>query len=180
MRAAPMIYLGHSIDNDSYVSMTADSRFLTPPQNSNLANNQIGMLYTQRASESAMHDYSTLTAKTVGEEMTTPTKEEIDLKLALAEARTETRFVELSAKMERMIDAVDRSNADHLRTANEAKEEWRAVNQNVTKEGKSTRNVIIGTIIAALAALLVTQATLIAAFQTGITLHDSHSPSPKP
>ena len=153
----------------------------------NRASTQTGLSYAQYSSGAMKDDYSHLIVKTVGEEMTTPTREEIDsklgavdLKLAAVEARTETRFVELSGKIDRIIDAVDRSNSDHLRMANETKDELRAVNQNITKEGKSTRNVIIGAVIAALAALLATQATLIIAFQTGISLHDSHSTPPKP
>ena len=178
-----MTYLGRAAQNnvktEDYVSATAAANFLPVPQNSNRANTQIGVLYTQSMAGHIKDDYSTFDVKTVGEEMTTPS-EEIDLKLAVVEARTETRFVELSGKIDRMIDAVDRSNSDHLRTANEAKDELRTVNQNITKEGKATRNVIIGAIIAALAALLATQATLIVAFQTGISLHDSHSTPPKP
>jgi hypothetical protein len=91
--------------------------------------------------------------------------------------------VELSGKIDRVIDAVDRLNSDHLRTASEAKDEWRAVNQNITKDGRDTRHVIIGAIItsvlAALAAIWVTQSNLETAFQTGISLHDSHFPPPQ-
>jgi hypothetical protein len=129
-------------------------------------------------------DYSLLKIKSGGNEMTTPTREEIDAKLAAAEARNETRFVELSGKMERIIEAVNRSNSDYLRTAGETKDDLRAVNQRIAAESKDTRHVIIGTIIAsvlaALAAIWVTQANLIAAFQDGITLHDTHSTPPKP
>ena len=50
----------------------------------------------------------------------------------------QTDFVELSGKMERIIDAADGCNDDRLRSANEAKDEWRSVNQNILKEGKAT------------------------------------------
>jgi hypothetical protein len=148
--------------------------------NSNRANTQTSVSFSLLSPVSMRDDYSSVNVNTGGDDMTTPTREEMDAKLAAVEARTETRFVELSGKMERIIDAVNRSNDDHLRTASEAKDELRVVNQNITKEGKATRNVIIGAIIAALAALLATQVTLIAAFQTGITLHDNHSSPPKP
>src|SRR5712692_4343006 len=41
-----------------------------------------------------------------GEVMPDPTREEFDAKLATVEARTETRFVELSGKIDRLSDSV--------------------------------------------------------------------------
>jgi len=38
--------------------------------------------------------------------MSDPTREEIDAKLAAAEARTETRFTELNGKMDRLADSI--------------------------------------------------------------------------
>jgi hypothetical protein len=103
--ARPMTQVGHAVQYETYVSTPAGV-ILPEPQNSNRANTQIGILYTQNAPRYIKDDYSALEVKTtaVGEEMTTPTNSEIDLKLALAEARTETRFVELSGNMKRMID----------------------------------------------------------------------------
>jgi hypothetical protein len=183
-----MTYLEYGARSDvkteDYVSATAAASFLPFPQNSNRANTQIGVLYRQYQSGYTNDDYSTLNVETVGEKMTTPTREEIDAKLAAAEARTETRFVELSGKMERIIDAVDRSNAESLRRATETKDELRTVNQNLTKEGQDTRRVIIGGIIAsvltAVPLIWATQANLLAAFQSGISLHEGHITPPKP
>jgi hypothetical protein len=155
--------------------------------NTGLSSANIGL-----SSWSGMKDsHSNPKVKTVGDEMTTPTREEIDAKLAAVdlkleavEARTETRFVQLSEKMERILDAVDRSNSDHLRTAGETKDQLNAVNQSIAAQGRDTRNVIIGAIVAgilaALAAIWTTQSILIASFQTGIPLHDIHSQPPPP
>jgi hypothetical protein len=58
-------------------------------------------------------EYSNLETKPIGDDMTTPLKrEEIDAKLAATEARGETSFVELSGKMDRIIDAVGRSSTE--------------------------------------------------------------------
>jgi hypothetical protein len=96
------------------------------------------------------------------------TREELDAKLAAAEARTQTRFVELSAKSDRVADSIDRIGADFVRVAKEIKE-----------DNKSTRNTIViaivGGIIAGLAALWVTQSNMLSSFQLGIALHEAKS-----
>jgi hypothetical protein len=100
------------------------------------------------------------------------TREEIDAKLALAEARAETRFVELSAKSDRIADAINRIASDNAKN-----------NAEIRADNKFTRTTIlaavIGSVIAGLAALWVTQSNMLASFQLGISLHETGSPSSK-
>ena len=118
-----------------------------------------------------------------GANMADQTREEVDAKLAAAEARSETRFVELSGKIDRVIDAVGRANADYVQVAGDLRAEM----QLVKADNKFTRTTIIATIVASilagLAALWVTQSNILASFQAGISLHESssaHSPTLKP
>lgn len=118
-----------------------------------------------------------------GENMTDPTREEIDAKLAVIEARTETRFVELSGKIDRVIDTINRSNIDFVKINGDARadmKELRVEMQDVKRDNKSTRTTIIATIIAAviagLGALWVTQSNLLASFQAGLAIHESAIP----
>jgi hypothetical protein len=102
------------------------------------------------------------TQKTDGAAMADMTREEIDAKLATVEARTETRFVELSGKLDRVVDSISslRGEVGAVRTDN-----------------KFTRLTIIvavvGSVIAGLAALWVTQSNMLASFSAGIALHDT-------
>jgi hypothetical protein len=107
-----------------------------------------------------------------GAKMADPTREEIDAKLASVEARTETRFVELSGKIDRVIDAIGRSNTDFIAVTGDLRTEMREVKT----DNKNTRTTIIVTIIvailAAIGALWVTQSNMLASFQAGVTLHE--------
>lgn len=97
-----------------------------------------------------------------GISMSEPTREEIDAKLAAVEARTETRFTELSGKIDRVADAVTRLTSDVTKELHEVK-----------ADNKRTRETIVVTailgVVAAIAALWVTQANLLAAFTAGLT-----------
>jgi hypothetical protein len=131
-------------------------------------------------------NYSSLTIQTPGETMTTPTREEIDAKLATAEARAETRFVELSGKIDRIIDAVGRSSIELQSVNKRIADELQSVNKRIADEFKSTRYTIVGAIIAGilawLGALWVTQGNLLASFQAGLTVHETapRAPPTKP
>lgn len=102
-----------------------------------------------------------------------PTEQElVDAKLSAAEARTETRIVELSGKMDRLTDLLTTSTVQLTQEVREVK-----------ADNKNTRWTIgitvVVTIIAALAALWTTQNNLIAAFSTGLGIHESQkTPTP--
>lgn len=88
-----------------------------------------------------------------------------DAKLATVEVRSEARFNELSSKIDRVVD------------------EMREFLSAVRGELLYTRIIIIVTVIAAvlsgLGALYVTQANLLAAFQTGLTAQQMHGEGKK-
>jgi hypothetical protein len=101
--------------------------------------------------------------------MSDHTQDLVDAKLATVEARAETRFVELSAKIDRVADAVDRLNDSSKKSA-----------EDIKSDNGFTRVTIIGaviaTVIAGLAALWVTQSNMLASFQLGISLSESQRP----
>jgi hypothetical protein len=87
--------------------------------------------------------------------MTAISREEADARLATVEERGNTRFAELNGNIIRLSDAVGRLTADvgGLRADN-----------------AFTRWTLVLAVLAGLAALWVTQANLLAAFQTALTL----------
>lgn len=101
--------------------------------------------------------------------MAEPTRDEINAKLETVEARTQTLFVELGGKIDRLTDRIDHD-------LGALKYEIREVRQ----DNKSTRRTIIitvvGAVIAALAAAWAAQSNLISAFSVGISVSD-HRPS---
>jgi cell division protein FtsL len=138
--------------------------------------------------------------------MSDPTREEIDAKLAAAEARTETRFTELSGKMDRMADSiavlgstirielesVKSEIADVKSEIADVKADIANVKADVANvksdvvdlrsDNKYTRWTIVVTVVAsalaAIAALWVTQANLLAAFSAGIAVRTETRESP--
>jgi hypothetical protein len=123
--------------------------------------------------------------------MSDPRREEIDAKLATVEARTETRFTELSGKIDRLADSIAvlgstirielegvKSEIANVKSdiAN-VKSDVANVKSNVVdlrSDNKYTRWTIVVTVVAsalaAIAALWVTQANLLAAFSAGIAV----------
>jgi hypothetical protein len=117
-----------------------------------------------------------------------PGREEIDAKLAAAEARTETRFVQLNVNMNRISDSilhlsmilpdklatVETKLADRLASVEKElgtlQENVKAGTAEVKGDNKFTRWTIVAIVVAALAALWVMQTNLNAAFQSGISL----------
>lgn len=101
---------------------------------------------------------------TNGADMAELTREELDAKLATVEARTETRFVELSGKIDRVADAVTTLST-----------KLQVEMDGVKEDNKTTRWTIVTTIVvavlAAIGALWVTQANLLAAFTAGLGAH---------
>jgi hypothetical protein len=95
-----------------------------------------------------------------------PTDQElVDAKLATVEARSETRFVELNGKLDRIVDSIG-GLAKEIGTV---KADNRFTRLTITV-------AIVGSVIAGIAALWVTQANLLAAFQTGLSLHGEQTP----
>ncbi len=99
------------------------------------------------------------------EVMAEPTREEIDAKLATIEARTETRFTELSGKIDRVANSINSLTG--------------AV-AGVRRDNNFTRWTIAGLVIAGVAAICLTQSNMLASFMAGITLHDAQTTSVHP
>lgn len=108
-----------------------------------------------------------------GDTMADQTREEIDAKLSTIEARTETRFVELSGKIDRVVDSINALTSAVTTVRIEVKE-----------DGKFTRwtvgVTIIASVIAFAAALWVTQGNLLSAFQAGLLLKSEQVVAPSP
>jgi hypothetical protein len=106
-----------------------------------------------------------------GAPMADPTREEIDAKLAAVEARTETRFVELSSKIDRVADAVGNLTTSVDKALRDVKRDL----DDVRADNKTTRwtigTTIVIALLAAIGALWVTQANLLAAFTAGLAAH---------
>lgn len=103
-----------------------------------------------------------------------PTDQELmDEKLKTIEARTETRLVELSGKMDRVIDSIANLNTHVSDELGFVKTELSAVKS----DNKWTRWTIIIAVITSLiggiAALWVTQSNLLASFSAGIAVHEA-------
>ena len=113
--------------------------------------------------------------------MTGVTREEIDAKFEAAEARSETRFVELNNKIDRIADSISSLNSVITREVTNIRSDLSSLRGEVKEDYKFTRWTIIGAIVASLlaaaGALWVTQGNLLAAFQAGIALH-SEQPTP--
>jgi hypothetical protein len=110
-----------------------------------------------------------------GAAMTDPTREEFDAKLATVEAHTETRFVELGGKIDRVGDSITVLNSTMTSELGSVKSEL------VTgkADNKYTRWTIVLAVLAAIGALWVTQSNLLSAFQTGLLLKSEQvAPSP--
>ena len=120
--------------------------------------------------------YSAITG--VGIPMAEPNREEFLARLETVEARAETRFVELSAKIDRVADLVATGNSALVVARSEFKNEL----DSVRADSKFTRWTIIiaivTSILAGLAALWVTQSNLLAAFQINLALHQT-APTPE-
>jgi hypothetical protein len=102
----------------------------------------------------------------VGAAMTDPTREEFDAKLATVEARTETRFVELGGKIDRVGDSITVLSSTMTSDLGGVKNEL----MTGKADNKYTRWTIVLAVLAAIGALWVTQSNLLSAFQTGLLL----------
>jgi hypothetical protein len=111
----------------------------------------------------------------VGAAMTDPTREEFDAKLATVEARTETRFVELGGKIDRVGDSITVLSSTMTSDLGGVKNEL----MTGKADNKYTRWTIVLAVLAAIGALWVTQSNLLSAFQTGLLLKSEQvAPSP--
>ena len=102
--------------------------------------------------------------------MTAPTREEFDAKLTNVELRTENRYNELSSKIDRVVDFITSLNSSVTSELGGVKSELVIVKA----DNKYTRWTIILAVLAAIAALWVTQSNLLSAFQTGLLLKSEH------
>lgn len=102
----------------------------------------------------------------------------IDAKLATVEARTETRFVELSGKIDRVVDSISSLGKEMSQRLGQVERELGTVRA----DNKTTRMTIViavaASVIAGIGAIWVTQANLLTAFQTGLSIK-TEQPAPK-
>ena len=119
---------------------------------------------------------SIISSDPVSDNMADQTQELVDAKLAAVEARGETRFAELSAKIDRLADAVERSSA----VSSKAIADIHTEIVTMKSDNKFTRWTIVGAVIAGLAALWVTQSNMLASFQLGISIHEAQKPTDTP
>jgi hypothetical protein len=117
--------------------------------------------------------------------MTDPTREEIDAKLAAVEARTETRFTELSGKIDRLADSISALGSTIRIELENVKSDIAGLKSDIValkSDNKYTRWTIVVTVVAsalaAIAALWITQANLLAAFSAGIAVRTETRESP--
>ncbi len=168
MRAASNVYINAATDR----ALAARENALGSPEVESIASYSENM--EDLAAPHATHDEDALGPR--GETMSNVSREEMDAKIQLSEARLETRLVQLDANVQRLIDAVksssDKSAADTV-LLKTALDEVRADN-------RSTRWTIIITVVAsvlaALAALWTTQQNLLSAVQTGISIQQAKEP----
>lgn len=97
-----------------------------------------------------------------------PAREEIAARLEAVEARTETRFVVLDGKLDRLADSIAALNGSIA----ELKTTAGSISTEAAKENKSTRTTILVTVIGAAIAIVglvyAMQGGLLTAFQTGL------------
>jgi len=120
-------------------------------------------------------------------QMSDMTREEMDAKLDRVEARAETRFVELSGKIDRLSDLVTSMTMNvSTMTTNIASQltDVKAEVAIVKADNKFTRLTIIvavvASVLAGLAALWVTQANLLASFTAGLAVKAEMKEAPAP
>lgn len=103
-------------------------------------------------------------------------REEINARLETVEAKAETRFVELSGKLDRIADSIQTLSGEVGRLGKEVTE--------VKSDNKYTRWTIIVTVIAstiaAVALVLQMQGNLLSAFQSGLSVIQTHQSEPPP
>ena|ERR1700722_17844391 len=96
-------------------------------------------------------------------------REEIDAKLTLVEARTETRFVELNAKLDHLLDAHTSFkqvvSSEFARMSKDFEESRREVMQGNSYTRWTIIVAVVPSMLAAVGALWVTQGNLLSAFQ---------------
>lgn len=122
-------------------------------------------------------DWSTET-NNVASEDTNAFRNELAARLEAAEARSETRFVDLTAKIEAAANSIGTSIGRMESDLQAVRLEVQNVNaevEDVKKDNKATRWTIvitvIGSVLAGLAALYTVQGSLLQAFQTGVSLY---------
>jgi hypothetical protein len=109
-----------------------------------------------------------------------PTREEFDAKLATVEARAETRFTELSGKIDRIADSISSFSSTVKGELIDLRAEMRAVKSDNKFTRVSIIIAVVAAVLAGLGALWVTNTLILTSFQSGIALHDAQTTSPHP
>jgi len=102
--------------------------------------------------------------------MNNPSREEIDARLSLVEARGETRFAEISGKLDRVTDSIAHLGSGLKKDVEGLENALREVKN----DNRNTRWTIVITVVAsalaALGALWTTQGNLLSAFQARLAV----------
>lgn len=131
-----------------------------------------------KANADARFDERKITASPESAPMSNPiSREEIDAKMEAVEARVETRFVDLTNKVERLTSSVETLNSTLAATGNAVTSQSAATQKEVRDQNNLTRWTIIGLAVAALTLIVATQANLLSALQTGIGIRGASKPA---
>lgn len=113
----------------------------------------------------------------------TPSREEINARLEAAEARTGTRFAQLTGTIDVRFANLDNKIDRLVESVGLLSTQMLDVRREVRAENKTTRWTIVGiaiaAVIAALAALWITQANMLASFQAALAVKTMQSEPPK-
>jgi hypothetical protein len=101
-----------------------------------------------------------------------------DLKLEAVEARPETRFVELSSKIDRVADSMNSVASRVIDSMNSVASELRIIKSDNTYTRWTIIVTVVGAVLAALGVIWVTQANMLASFQAGIALRTETKEAP--
>lgn len=114
--------------------------------------------------------YNLSSIATHGAAMADLTRDEINAKLENVELKAENRFVELSGKIDRIVNSIAALNKAVTNELEGVKRELTVVKTDNKFSRLTIIISIVGSVLAGLAVLYVTQANLLAAFQTGLSL----------
>lgn len=131
------------------------------------ASESLGMASGVEPPPSSQNSLAAPPVQPKGNKMATE-RELVDAKLEAAEARTETRFVELTGKIDRLSDMVTNLATQVGNVRSDMREEIIEIKADSKFTRVSIILAVVAAVLAGLAALYASQANLLAAFQAGL------------